>query len=568
MIEQVKNYIEELYRFSGKKLYYLIFIMVLVSLLEGVGVLIIFPLLTVTGITSFGSVGDSSLLQTITLLIEQIPKSYLLILVLVFYVVIISAQSIISRYHQLLQMQVVQELAHSLRSRLYKHLIQAKWSFLIKQRKSDFHHLLTTELMRVSNGTTFILQFFASMIFIIIQLTLSFIVSVKITLIVIGCGVMMALLLKGVVSNAQKIGQQMSDFMQSYFANINEHFRGMKEVKSNTAEKEYIKGFQLLSGEIKENVLHLHRENTKINLWFKITAAFAISMIIYLSLIVLEIEGEQMVVVTLLFARMWPRFSNLQVTIHHIISMLPAFEQIHNIEQGAVVEKEKLVLKETTLQIQNKLVFEDVSFSYEDRSQILRNVHFTLPANKITALIGHSGSGKTTIADLILGLIRLDEGRIVVDDVIIDEEMIGTWRKSIGYIPQDPFIINGSIRENLSLFSTNCEAEELNKALEMASCDFVKQLPKGIDTPIGDEGVSLSGGERQRLVLARTLLKKPSLLILDESTNALDKDNETKVMEVIHNLKKHMTILIITHQESVMKYADHVIELNKTEGIE
>jgi len=182
----------------------------------------------------------------------------------------------------------------------------------------------------------------------------------------------------------------------------------------------------------------------------------------------------------------------------------------------------------------------------------------------MTAVIGHSGAGKTTLIDLLMGLIRPEKGEILVDGRPLEGRFLFSFRRAVSYVPQDPFLFHASIRDNLRIAAPDASEDDMWEALRLsASEEFVRGLPLGLDTVVGDRGVRLSGGERQRIVLARALLRKPALLILDEATSALDAVNEDKIRQALDRLKGEMTIIVIAHRLSTIRNADHVIVLER-----
>ena len=208
--------------------------------------------------------------------------------------------------------------------------------------------------------------------------------------------------------------------------------------------------------------------------------------------------------------------------------------------------------------------FRAVTKKYKNDNYALKNINLTIPFQSTTAIVGRSGAGKSTLIDLLMGLLKPDEGKINIGGVELKEDNKYLFRQNISYVPQDPFLFNGSIRDNFMLICPNAKEEELWEALEFASAtEFVRKLPDGLDTLIGDRGTRLSGGERQRLVLARAILRKPSVLILDEATSALDRENEAKIQEALDCLKGKMTILIIAHRLSTIRNADQVLVLDE-----
>ncbi len=202
---------------------------------------------------------------------------------------------------------------------------------------------------------------------------------------------------------------------------------------------------------------------------------------------------------------------------------------------------------------------ENVSFGYDEKP-ILRSVSMTVPARSITAVVGPSGAGKTTFADLIIGFYPVTDGRILIDGVPLDEIDMTNWRRQIGYVPQELVLFHDSILANISLGDKAIGEREAREALETAGArQFIEQLPNGLNTVVGERGSKLSGGQRQRIALARALAAKPRLLIMDEVTSALDPETEREICENIRtNLAGEVTILAITHRPAFLDIADHV----------
>jgi ATP-binding cassette subfamily C protein len=189
----------------------------------------------------------------------------------------------------------------------------------------------------------------------------------------------------------------------------------------------------------------------------------------------------------------------------------------------------------------------------EKETYAFQNATFDIPSQKITAVVGPSGAWKSSLADLLLGLLKPETGKITVDGVEITRENLHAWRHSVGYVPQETFLFNDTVRGNLLWAMPSAKEEDLWEALRMAAAeDFVGKLPQGLDTVLSDRGIMLSGGERQRITLARTLLRKPRLLLLDEATSALDSENERWIHQAIESLYDNLTIVIIAHRQSTI----------------
>jgi ATP-binding cassette subfamily C protein len=214
--------------------------------------------------------------------------------------------------------------------------------------------------------------------------------------------------------------------------------------------------------------------------------------------------------------------------------------------------------------LSDRLCLDGVCFSYRRPDgqpvEVLHGVTLEVPARATTALVGPSGAGKTTIADLAVGLLVPTSGRVLIDGAALAGELIPRWREEVAMVPQDVFLFHQSIRANLLWAQPGASEGDLWRALALASAEaFVRQLPDGLDTVVGDRGERLSGGERQRVALARALLREPALLVLDEATSSLDAGNETAILDALAMLHGRMTMLVIAHQHSTLRDADQVI---------
>lgn len=219
------------------------------------------------------------------------------------------------------------------------------------------------------------------------------------------------------------------------------------------------------------------------------------------------------------------------------------------------------------IQFEKEIKISYLTFSYNNKKNVLENINFSIPAKKVTTITGPSGMGKSTFADLLTALLKPTNGTIYVDDLPLSKIGYKNWRSHIAYMTQERFLFHASIRDNLRWSNPNANEEELWDALEQAqAASYVRQLPESIDTVVGDRGLRLSGGQRQRIALAMALVRKPLILILDEATNELDEFTEKEIYETIYKLKESTTIFVITHRLSTMKLSDNPLVITK-EGI-
>jgi len=206
--------------------------------------------------------------------------------------------------------------------------------------------------------------------------------------------------------------------------------------------------------------------------------------------------------------------------------------------------------------------YENVNYGYPGRPPVLTDFSLTLPAGKVTALVGHTGAGKTTLANLLLRYYDVTGGRVMLDGVDVRDFDLGTLRQQIGLVAQEPFLFNGTVADNLRLARAGASDADMVAALEAAAAwDFVQQLPDGMNTQIGERGVRLSQGEKQRLTIARVILRNPPLVILDEATASVDTITENAIQQALGNLVQERTTLVIAHRLSTVRRADQIVVL-------
>ncbi|KNH20177.1 multidrug ABC transporter [Priestia megaterium] len=569
-MEPLLYYINRLHQFTGKVLYFNVFGMVIVSLLEGVGILLIIPLLSIGGIIEINATSHR-LIHAFDFL-AKVPHSLYLPLVLSSYMLLIVGQNLLQKSLSIRDVKIRERFSRHLRLEIYSSILHSEWGFFLKKRKSDLINLLTTELARVIGGINFFLQLISNVAFMLIQISIALWLSAKMTLVILLFGLILGYFSRKFIKKAKHLGRKTSQLGEDYMAGITDQLNGIKDIKSNTLEGSHVKWLHSLTFKMSKEQVEYMRLKSNSQLVYKMTSALLIIVFIFLSLKVLHAQEEQLLLIILIFSRLWPRFTAIQSSFEQIALTIPACQSVLELMEDCKRDQEfrigtKQIFSRFTYN-QPQIECKDVFFRYKKDSDnyVLKDISLKIPGNQMTAIVGPSGAGKSTLIDILMGLNLPERGSVFVDNKPLKEEVILSLRQSISYVPQDPFLFNASVRDNLLMVKPEASENEIWKALEFAIADqFVKDLPQGIDTVIGDRGTKISGGERQRLVLARAILKQPSVLILDEATSALDTSNENKIKESIERLKGKMTIIVIAHRLSTIRSADQVIVLEKGE---
>jgi ABC-type multidrug transport system fused ATPase/permease subunit len=264
----------------------------------------------------------------------------------------------------------------------------------------------------------------------------------------------------------------------------------------------------------------------------------------------------------------FPILSSMLHTNISINNFIPSYEQLVSLKEEAELSAEidgNIVFNK----LESCITLNKLNFSYNDESPTISNVDISINMGEMTAIIGESGSGKSTIVDLILGLQSPESGEILIDGVKFNDFNQNSFRQKIGYVPQDAMLFYSSIKDNLLWSVEGAEDEDLWSALKLANADhFVTSLPEGINTIVGDRGTRLSGGQRQRIALARALLRNPDILILDEATSALDSESESAIQNAVERLSKNMAILVVAHRLSTISNANNIYVMKSGKIIE
>jgi ATP-binding cassette subfamily C protein len=536
--------------------------LILGSFSEGVSLLLLLPLLQFISAQGGGTVLDLPTGPLAPVLGASFQIELWLILAI--FVAVVTIGALFARFKNIYMSALLVDTVNRLRIDLFASISKARWSAVARKRTADLDHVLTGDIDRVQTATASLFLLIQNAVFLCAYMLLSLMISWQMTAIAAVAGALVFVALRPIRKQGAIFGDKLTTERQRQYRTISDFLAGLKVTKSFNAEPRYIAELNGTLERMRGDLMRYTRINSLGTTLFQILSAVMVCVFIYVAYAVYAMPFSRIIVLLVIFMRLSPRFTGTQDHLQNAIINLPAFETMQRVKADcdAAVEIPQAATTLSPSGLKHSLDFEAVSFSYGDHLAV-DAVSFSLPARQITAIVGPSGGGKSTMADLVMGLLMPDSGRILIDGVALEAAHGPSWRTHIAYVPQETYLLSATVAENLKIAAPHATVEDMWHALRQAqAAAFIERLPQGLDTPVGDGGIKLSGGERQRVALARALLRQPALLILDESTSALDRENTQGILSTIDSLRGQMTVLLITHNPVVVEHADTVITVD------
>jgi ATP-binding cassette subfamily C protein len=438
-------------------------------------------------------------------------------------------------------------------------ILGAQWDFFLEYPSSKLINLMNTEARSIRSLTFFTLNLIKNSILLIVQLVFALLVSFKLTLLIMGILSIVIVSQRFFFKQTFKLGKSrinMTEEMQKY---LKETFVGIKEWKLHGLENMRKTDYTQRIKNIEKNEVDKAKNEAIAELMYTITGAVALISIVYFSLNHQWISIASLLVLIVLFSRMVNLTNGVIKQISHINNMLPSFVHFQEVLKDAQQSQGKSIPTFNYQKI-NRLKLENIHYSIKNK-EILNDVNLEFEKGKFYILTGSSGIGKTITFDLISGLISPQKGQILINEQELSTEEIKKYQASINYVQQQSIVLGMTIKENINFFSNPSE-ENLQKAIQLAGLEkLIQKLPKGLETKVSEDNRNFSGGEIQRITIARALVNPPSVLILDEVTNSLDKENEKLIIESLQKIKHNCIVIMITHKEYLFDYADTIYTL-------
>jgi ATP-binding cassette, subfamily C, bacterial len=547
----------------------LLLVMLAARMTEGIGLLMVVPVVESLyaagpGMADGAAGGSGSLPAALGGVLGPSPA---ILPMLLLFVALVALRALLMMAQQILALRYQNELVDRLRGQLFGQLIRAEWRWLSARRLSDHVALLTVGSNRMAVGINQLVLLVAQLAALLVYLLVALLLAWQIVLCAIVAGLVLLLSTGRYRRHVVQLGHRISDGQRAVQAELQDGLSSVRLVKIFGAEARLDARFRQALARLRSGQIAFAVSNGWGQLGLQTGGAVALAMLVYAGKMWFALPLSILLAIVLVVARLIPAFAAAQQSYHQWLHATPAIAEISAMlaDSAAAAEPAADPWAER-LPCETAVRIENVSLRHMGRdAPVLDNLSLVLPARTTTLLTGASGAGKSTIADLLMGLIIPDRGTIRVDGTPVSGAGTGNarqaWRASVAYVEQDAFLFHDSIRANLRFARPDASEEDLCAALRLASADFVFALPDGLDTVVGDRGARLSGGERQRLALARALLGSPSLLILDEATSALDDGAAVQVRQTIGQLSGRVTMLVIAHRTDGWDAVDQRLHL-------
>lgn len=556
-----------------QKMVLLIFLMLIGAVLETLGVSMIMPVMNV--VLEENAVENHAYLKNVCDIfhIGHEDTRSLMILVMLGLIVMFAVKNIFLFFQQKVQLKFVYTNQFATSRRMMINFMERPYEYYLNADTSVIQRSITSDVNNMYGLILALLQFISEGIVFICLIGVSLVADVMMSITVAVLLVAALLIIKCVLKPImRKAGEENQDYYSGLYKWIDQSVMGIKEIKIANKESYFINEYAKCGAGYVGAVQRYNLYNATPRLLIE-TIAIA-GMILYMMIRLLKGTAvidimPQLTLLALVAMRLIPCANRINNHLTSIAYFEPFFMGVSdNLKEE--IRDESISYDEETyrnkaevekLRIRNKIELKDIVYKYPNTDVLIfDHADMEIPIGKSVGIVGTSGAGKTTVVDILLGLLKLQSGQILADGIEVREHY-QAWLKNIGYIPQTIFMLDSTIRKNVAFGygDEDIDDEKVWRALKEAQLDeFVRSLPEGLDTGIGERGIRISGGQRQRIGIARALFEDPEVLVLDEATSALDNETEAAIMDSINRLHGRKTLIIIAHRLQTIEKCDMV----------
>lgn len=583
------SYYKKIYRFAipyKKQIYLNIFFNILYAIFSTLSFVAVIPVLKVIfddkkeiyekpvykGLTNFQDYSQNYLNYFLTTQIEEHGVFNVLMYIIILIIIIFLLKNLCNYLALFFITHMRNGVIKDLRTELYGKVVRLPSSYYSKTTKGDVIAKMTTDVNEISNSFLNILEMIIKEpLTILFTLIMMFYISTKLTLFVFIFIPISGFIISKVGKSLKKKSMLVQEEQGKILSTLEESVSGLKVIKSFTAEALFNEKFRQINQRLFDSSNIVSNRQNLASPLSELLGIIVIGVLLvyggYLVFVDKNMEAGFFLGYILLAYNILTPAKDISKASYSLKRGNASAERIVELLETdlVIVDKPDAIEKNT---FDSNITIENINFRYENEN-VLKNFSLTVPKGQTIALVGQSGSGKSTIANLLTRFYDVQEGAIKIDGIDIRDYKLKSLRGMLGLVTQDSILFNDTIRNNVSLGKPDASEEEIIGALKIANAyEFVKDLPEGIHTNIGDSGNKLSGGQKQRLSIARAVLKNPPIMILDEATSALDTESEKLVQQALENMMQNRTSVVIAHRLSTVQKADKIVVMLKGQIVE
>jgi ABC-type multidrug transport system fused ATPase/permease subunit len=488
------------------------------------------------------------------------------------FILLVFLTFIATMFYQYLSLKFTMEVITEKKSSVFNKLIENDFRYFVDNTKGDIIYSVVTAPERIKNYLISSTALVSDIIIIISIFSMLIFISFFGVALLLAGGLLFILIVRIIgVRIAYRLGKMNLISLQSENEVISNYVQGLRQIRSVNGDSYWKKLY--------DQALHKYwPQYIKYNLFNQLPGAMlqfivfsTIAIVVILLYYIYSEDFINIIPLVGIFAfsalKIIPRLTSISDKYMIMMDAWPNLEIIHHF----LNDQRYNTIKKGNLQFDNlisDIIFDNVSFSYNNEQNLIKNVNLVIKNYKISALVGSSGSGKSTIIYLLLHYYDVSEGRILINNIDLRQYDMKTVLKKVGYVSQDTFIYNATIRENISFGGDYTDVQIIDAAKKANIHAFIDNLPSGYGSIVGDQGLKLSGGEKQRIAIARALVRDPVLLVLDEATSNLDNESEAIVQDSINNISQSITTFVVAHRLSTIKKADTIYVMSNGSIVE
>lgn len=556
-MEDVIRYFRQFRKFIGRKIYFVLFLMLIVGFAEGVGVTLFLPVLQ-------DGFGNDKLSQVLKFVFDSLHISYSFAITLIFILAFFILRAIFVIFYGRYLGRLLANLRIELRRKMLDKVFTADYLYLLFKKELGYiNNALIREITRVVDAFKNFAEVLKNAFYSTMYIALSLLFNFKVTIIAVGLSPIIFILMRRINAQIGHVSRQLT-FSSGKFHSIAiqclSKLKYLKATSSDTKISKIIEKENRNLGDLRYRLFFLQFLSK--HLLEPIIVLAVVSLLFYY-VVILKRNVSEVMFLVFLFMQVIRQLINAQSSYRKFIASMGSIEAFNNFSRELEENKEDLNPDGILPDFNKGITLKDVTVIFPNGKKALDNVNIDIKPKSVVAFVGHSGSGKSTIANMITGIVKPTEGEILFGDTRYNRLNLKALRADIGYVTQEDVIFNASIKDNVSLWGKEIDENRLTRIIEMAHITgFVNDLPGRQDSMLGDSGLDISGGQRQRVTIARELYKDTKLLILDEATSSLDSKSEKQIYENLKEFKGSKTMIVIAHRLSTVKNADYICVLD------